>query len=62
MIARVAFLERMADSVAACRDPDKYLDRAADQQRRAMQRRGLSVPVIESEIVAFYREVARRVS
>jgi hypothetical protein len=62
MAARVAFLERMAASVACCRDPQAYLDRAAKQQREAMQRRQLSEKTIEQEISAFYQEVIERVS
>jgi hypothetical protein len=59
---RVAFLDRMADCVASRRDPQAHLDRAAEQQRTAMRRRGLSEPVIEAEIAAFYREVIERMS
>ena len=59
---RIAFLERMADCVASRRDPQAYLDRAAEQQRLALRRRGLSEEVIEAEIAVFYREVIERVS
>jgi len=57
---RVAFLERMADCVAACRNLANYLAKFADQQRQAMRRRGLSEEAIESEIASFEREIMWR--
>jgi len=60
IMRRVAFLERMADCVAACRNPANYLAKFADQQRQAMRRRGLSEEAIESEIASFEREIMWR--
>jgi len=57
---RVAFLERMADCAWACRDRAGYLDKACEQQRKAMRKRGLSNEVIESEIASFEREIMWR--
>jgi len=60
IVRRLAFLERMADCVASCRDPGGYLAKLADQQRAAMRRRGLSEGAIESEIASFEREIMWR--
>src|SRR5262245_43927441 len=57
---RIGFLERMADCVGGCRGRAGYLDKACEQQRKAMRRRGLSNKVIESEIASFKREIAWR--
>jgi uncharacterized protein DUF6074 len=59
---RVAFLKRMADCAASRRDPQAHLDKAAEQQRAAMRRRGISEEVIEAQINIFYHEVIARLS
>jgi hypothetical protein len=60
MARRVAFLDRTALAIASCRKPDvaaRCRERAAQQQRDAMQRRGLSEEQIEAQMAVFDREI-----
>src|SRR5262249_15994224 len=60
IMRRVAFLERMADFVAACPNLAAYLPHFSHQPSKAMRRRGLSEEAIESEIASFEREIMWR--
>jgi hypothetical protein len=60
MAGRVAFLNRMAVAIASCRKPQPYRERAEQQQRDAMRRRGLSKEIIEAELAIFNREIDQR--
>jgi len=60
MARRVAFLNRMAVAIASCRKSQPYRERAEQQQRDAMRRRGLSEEMIEAELAIFNREIDRR--
>jgi Family of unknown function (DUF6074) len=60
MVKRVSFLDRAAISIASCRKPDvaaRIRERAAQQQRDAMQRRGLSEKQIEEQMAVFNSEI-----
>jgi hypothetical protein len=60
ILRRLNFLDTMAQSVAGCRDVDRYMAHILKQQREAMERRGIAEQMIQQELAALDRAFRSR--